>query len=332
MHTIRTFASSLLVLGIVLAPATGRANAVYTAVYAFGDSLSDAGNVSLATGGAQPAPPYVNGQYANGPTWVQSLSAGLGLGPLTPSLLGGTDFAWGGATTGNATTAFNDVPNLAQQVGLFAMSLGANPAQASALYTVWIGANDVFSLLDGTATCAPADAVQCTMDAAQAQAAAMAQLAALGATNFLVPLLPDLGNTPLLRAAGPATQAAGSALSATYNAALLADLAGLAGQPGIDLVILDTFSLLDQVIANPGAAGLSNVSDACYLGAETGGGSVCAQPDQYLFWDAVHPTAATQGLIAAAALAELPEPGTLAMVVTALLGLVVSRRRAHEVA
>lgn len=78
----------------------------YTAVYSFGDSLSDVGNVHTLTSiltlgkAAEPAPPYVNGQFSNGSVWVQDLSQLLGLAPLKPSVLGGTDYAWGGATTG----------------------------------------------------------------------------------------------------------------------------------------------------------------------------------------------------------------------------------------
>jgi hypothetical protein len=61
----------------------------YSAIYAFGDSLSDAGNVSITTsaaGATKPAsPPYYKEQYgpitgnvfSNGPTWVQDLSIAL---------------------------------------------------------------------------------------------------------------------------------------------------------------------------------------------------------------------------------------------------------------
>ena len=85
----------------------------YSAIYAFGDSLSDAGNLSITTsaaGATEPvSPPYYKQQYgsisgnvfSNGPTWVQDLSIALGLGTLAPSLAGGTDFAYGGAETGH---------------------------------------------------------------------------------------------------------------------------------------------------------------------------------------------------------------------------------------
>jgi phospholipase/lecithinase/hemolysin len=84
----------------------------FSALYAFGDSLSDAGNLSLITatsGTTFPvSPPYFKEQYgpvsgnvfSNGPVFVQELSIALGLGTLAPSLTGGTDFAIGGGETG----------------------------------------------------------------------------------------------------------------------------------------------------------------------------------------------------------------------------------------
>jgi hypothetical protein len=68
-------------LGLNIGPASA-----YTALFAFGDSLSDAGNAYIITGGTKPAsPPYYDGHFSNGPTWVEDLSVGLGLGVLNPA-------------------------------------------------------------------------------------------------------------------------------------------------------------------------------------------------------------------------------------------------------
>jgi phospholipase/lecithinase/hemolysin len=73
---------------------------MFETLFAFGDSLSDAGNDWIADGHTDPVSPYFNGHFSNGLTWVEDLSQMLGLGTLTPSLAGGHDFAFGGAETG----------------------------------------------------------------------------------------------------------------------------------------------------------------------------------------------------------------------------------------
>jgi hypothetical protein len=89
----------------------------YSAFYVFGDSLSDAGNVFVGTHGTEPASPYSNGVFSNGPVWAQDVSISLGLGPLEPSLLpGGTDYAAGSATTSYPLTESTLVPTLTQQI------------------------------------------------------------------------------------------------------------------------------------------------------------------------------------------------------------------------
>ena len=68
----------------------------FDAIYVFGDSYSDVGNIFIATGGAKPAPPYYKGRFSNGPIWIDHLAGAYGL-TVTPSLKGGTDYAFGGA-------------------------------------------------------------------------------------------------------------------------------------------------------------------------------------------------------------------------------------------
>ena len=77
------------------------------------------------------------------------LSQALGLGAVQPALAGGSDFAFGGAVTGPAVPgATTTVPNVVQQIGLFSVATGGH-APSTGLYAVWIGANDIFTALDG---------------------------------------------------------------------------------------------------------------------------------------------------------------------------------------
>lgn len=122
-------------------------------------------------------------------------------------------------------------------------------------------------------------------------------------------LLPDLGKAPAVTALGPTAASAATSLAVAYNAALEADLSGLT-TAGANIFFLDAFSLMDAAIVDPSAFGLSNVTDPCYGGPLTGGGTVCATPDQYLFWDDEHPASAAGPFLAAAAADALGVRGT----------------------
>jgi phospholipase/lecithinase/hemolysin len=300
--------------GIVLALSLGApgAGAVpFSSIVAFGDSLSDNGNLFAATG--QPPFPYFNGRFSNGPVAVEVMAATLGV-PLL-------DFAWGGATSGFGNVADGGTPLTAGAFGLpgvatqaiqYAASVGIGGADPNALYVIWGGANDLLFDVSGP------------IPAASRISFITAGLALLGAKHILVPNLPDLGKTPSVVADGPVASLLGTAGSIAFNASLknqLDDLDGLLA--GVNVYQFNTFSLFNDVRANPGAYGFSNVTDPCFNGA-----SVCANPDEYLFWDGVHPTARAHGILAGQFIAAVPEPSTYALMAAGLVFvLVVARRR-----
>jgi phospholipase/lecithinase/hemolysin len=74
--------------------------------------------------------------------------------------------------------------------------------------------------------------------------------------------------------------------------------------------------LTNSAIADPGAVGLSNVTDACAQFP-----ACIADPSHFLFWDGIHPTSATEAIISDAIESlVVPEPSTLALLVFAVLG------------
>jgi phospholipase/lecithinase/hemolysin len=180
----------------------------FSAIYAFGESLSDAGNLSLltaATGSEPVSPPYFREDYgsvsgnifSNGPTWVQNLSIALGLGTLKPSLIGGTDFAFGGAETGTTPQNAGDVPikavSLPAQADAFHTAV-PNPS-ATALYTLSIGSNDVLDILANPGLTTQQQTTDVN-DAVANEISFVKQLVSDGAMNLLVLDVPDLGKTP----------------------------------------------------------------------------------------------------------------------------------------
>jgi phospholipase/lecithinase/hemolysin len=308
------------------------------AIDAFGDSLSDVGNIFNLTGGAAPAAPYVNGQFSNGNIWVQDLALDLGIAPLTPSRLGGTDYAYGSAQSGTTlynTAGLGDLIDLGGPSGQIAQFALANPTGADphALYTIWIGANDLAAISPSATAGDIATDIGAIVENIDA---AINTLAGLGARNFLVVTVPDLGVTPDSLTAG--TSAAASALSAAFDGVLvngsspLPSLAAIAAGDAINISVLNTYLLLDSIVASPGSYGFTNVTDPCLTGeVNFAGGTPCATPNQYLFWDGDHPTAAGQALVADAALGLVtPEPAADLLVACGLIGvagLFLLRRR-----
>ncbi|CAH7685564.1 hypothetical protein BY996DRAFT_6829641 [Phakopsora pachyrhizi] len=61
------------------------------------------------------------------------------------------------------------------------------------------------------------------------------------------------------------------------------------------LKIFDSVSLFRQVYQNPGKFGFSNITEPCW-NSTTGG--ICKNPDQWGYWDTLHPTTSFQKLIA----------------------------------
>lgn len=289
---------ALLLALLVLAPTAALAAALpYDSLISFGDSLSD-------TGSGPATPPSYGGRFSNGPVWQEQLASSLGI-PESQT----RDYAIGGAMTG--TTGLGGVQTgLLTQVSGFAASpvtLGTNT-----LYTVWAGGNDGINLLLNPGL----DPVAAVNSAALNIGSAIAQLAALGAHDFVVPNLPNGDRFPL--SAGGTGQ--GNLFATFLNASVDAQLASLQSALGITIYRLDTYSLFENVVASPGSYGLSNVTQACKTSSGT-----CANPDQYLFWDNVHPTTKGHSLIAAAALALVPEPEVAALIALALLGVAVHR-------
>jgi phospholipase/lecithinase/hemolysin len=312
----------------------------FTGLYVFGDSLSDAGNIHLASGGTTPiSPPYSQGRFTNGNLWVQDLSSSLGLGPVTPSLAGGNDYAFGGAQSGTTLVHTQNGTDLPSQLTAFLSQVSA--PQSNALYTLWIGANDLNALFGGLASGAIAHS-NINADLSQVIGNVntfVSGLATAGMRNLLVLGLPDLSKTPDAVALANSTANPAALLAAIqqvtqqYNSALSGSLANLAATDGFALTQIDTYRLLDQVGQNPGKYGLNNVTDPCWTGnlTDPNSGTVCSQPDKYLFWDGEHPTAAGHQILANYARSVMvPEPSSAAMLLTGILLLMLFARASRR--
>jgi phospholipase/lecithinase/hemolysin len=298
----------------------------FSKLYVFGDSLSDQGNIFNITKFANslssqipviPSAPYFEGRFSNGPIWIDYLSVGLGLplklstqlSVLSPSILisspltllngelraspffnGATttqsvNFAFGGAQTGFnsglAGTVSSLIPGVLQQVSWFIndhITTGKS-ADSSALYVVFAGGNDYLD---------PSDALQPSQSVTNI-ALSIAALYSQGARNFLIPNLPDLGITPRALRGGNEAETRLSNLAIAHNALLNEAIDGLTNLlPQSNFIPLDFFGLLNNIAASPSQLGLTNITDPSF---DPLTGTIVGDPNAYLFWDEIHPTA-----------------------------------------
>jgi phospholipase/lecithinase/hemolysin len=271
----------------------------FGAVYSFGDSLSDAGNISLLTLGNLPvASVYSGGRFSNGNVWVQDLAQNLGLPAPKPSLAGGTDYAYGGAETGATAVHAANPTDLPSQLGQFAASVPT--PSPTALYTVWAGSNDVLDIANSTET--PAQQQATVQQAVTNEVGFIDGLVAHGAKDLVVMSVPDLGVTPY-ETARPASDATSSALAQTYNTDLGAALQQIMASGAADIDYVNTYALLDTAVSNPATYGFTNVTQPVWNGNLTDAHSgtlaaTGAAQNGYLFFDDLHPTAAGHALLA----------------------------------
>ncbi len=246
------------------------ATLTYDNLIVFGDSYCDVGNLFIATGGAEPAAPYYDMRFSNGPLWVDHVAGFLGV-PLTAYLAGGTDYAFGGAWV-TQPQSVTGVPSVPEQVEIY-LSQHDGKADPNALYILEGGGNDILDTTTGT----PEElGYQIALGIAESERL----LRQAGARHFVIP---DLFNVGLLPAAAGNVSFAAAASTATNQAE--DELLGFEGfLQGVYILRLNVFSLLNAVETDPTHFGFTDVTDPCLTT------TVCADPDHTFFWDTHHPT------------------------------------------
>ncbi len=324
------------------APMGAHAELPFDQMIVFGASYDDAGNFpdpdfQFKTGLRFTNIDPVSGQRGYSmPEW---LALDLGIGRLKPSaplvIVARTDtvdtdninFAVGGYRSEQVLESVTGTQRLS--VGPFS-STGPGFLQRIAAGSLSIGPNTLFySLPAGNDIRDLDDPLQTAATSVQIAAA----LVEAGARYIVTPLLPKLGSfseSANFDANGRTARGIGRTNAAmAFNTAYLQGLKALDG----NFIVIDIPSLFDEVLADPGSFGLATDLDqtrVCFNSTAVGGPG-CVEPagrgktaggnpDEFVFYDGLHPTQ-----VAARAAADLMEsviraPGQYSMVPEAVLG------------
>jgi outer membrane lipase/esterase len=299
----------------------------YAGLVVFGDSLSDGGNNAAIVGTTTSAAitgnsvysriPYEYGTYTNGMVWTQYLAQSLGVA-LTPSVIGGSNFAFGGAQTGidgNETPLLPGFPySMKTQVGMYLGATGG-AADPNALYIVAGGGNNIRVALEAlTPGTDPNTLIPAMASAYAADMVGMVDsLKLAGAKHVLVVNTPNFGLTPMAHEYG--VEGLASLLSLKMDEAL----GGALGGSGV--MTFDLYKFMTDAVTL--GSGFSDVTHACGAAVNN-----CTSPSTALFWDSIHPTTLGHQSLATAVLAvAVPEPDVVALFAVGLVVIALSRRR-----
>ncbi len=279
----------------------------FNEIIAFGDSLTDVGNVAELT---EPGfAPLIFGYYgkthfSDNLIWIEVLANYWGLSAripgrgvsttLQPNVFGNT-WAWGGSKAANGAVKSNGVtepiPNLLITIDQY---LASNKPNRQTLYALWSGA-DSFIIGDKFGPNA-------AKMAANAVGKAIVRLDGAGARHILVFNMPRLGDTPGAQAGGKAIIMSANTYTFFYNKELMRALKEVVGNKDFkaNIYLVDVYSEFERIVNTvkhgedympnffvPGSAVvINNVSDQGLHYFQIEG----LKPQNYLFWDALHPT------------------------------------------
>lgn len=273
--------------------------APYSALYFFGDSLTDTGNLhhtstlaNMGSGGAIPVtpatPPYFYARYSNGFLWSETFAermgmvqdaepAGMYLGSLGYTVRPGHNYAIGGAGVGFAGE-MPDIPTGIQAQAQYYLSRNSYAADPDALYVIMGGATNIRRM----ATVTDPEQRQ-AIASAQALSFTLQDLYAAGARNFVLFNAFNIGVTPEAFIRG-ITESATSATLA-FNHTLDLYRQAYQAAPDVNLIYIDLFDYFNDVLDDALSGGA--VYGFTTLGPCIGSGDCSTS----LFFDQAHFTA-----------------------------------------
>jgi len=267
----------------------------FSNLFAFGDSLSDVGNVSGA--------PYTNRNINNSASiWVNDLGNDFGWN-VSSSSSGGYDFAQAGAVTGNlGFDTHSTAKTMQEQVNNFISESGGR-VDKNALYSVWAGGNDIKDYFQyGMLNIAPQ---QLIANSTGNTVNIVNELHQAGAKYIMVFNVPNFADAPVVNH-NPIFKMFKSqiyTLIQAYNTQLLASM----NATGDNVIQIDMAGLFNAIQTNYAKFGFSGPLSEVSCNPLTG--LVCSDPNSGIFfYDGFHPSQETHRIAADYILSVLEAP------------------------
>lgn len=274
MKSLFRFTAALVFWGLLQV----RADTPFTSLYVFGDGICTTTN-NYASNPSW----YYGHRYCNGRVWVELLAQWQGL-----------------AYNSNQNWSFfgHYSPNLKTNVTNFVASADIG----TSLVAIWVNDADFVGYLNNPAFL-PYDAsnlakwTNAINQSLTNHFVAIQQLYAKGVRTLLAPNAVDLTKVPAYSGYSPAQKSFIRQRTIDFNNGYSVLLSNTAPNlPGLKIHAPDAFGLLDDVHANPGRYGFTNVTGDCI---DTGYFTVSAPASgYYAFWDDTNPTAKFQLILA----------------------------------
>ena len=287
----------LWLIGAVDSPDEIASAQVISELVVFGDSESDTGNTADVFN-IPDSPPYFAGRFSNGPMWVEVLAERLEVSNPRPSELAGSNYAYGGATTG-ASLGF-DNPQLLNTNAQVAAYLRDHTPTGSELFILNAGYNDFFF-----------EPVT-TLEIANELSRQITDLASSGAKHLLVPNVsagvPDFDREKLLSAP-------------ELNSLMDERIDQIVRDWPIRIYRFDARRVTDGMFENPSEFEFTQVQQpACLRCSDTDREApvqISEDPDEHLIWDDTHYSSVAHAVIGSAAFDALPsslKPNTIRLI------------------
>jgi|SRR5579885_3426485 phospholipase/lecithinase/hemolysin len=303
-------------------------------IVVFGDSLSDNGNIFSLTSFAHNEiplipiipkdPPYYQGRFSNGPVWVDNLAEAMNVPQV--------NYAYGGSWAEPLKDSKLHVPfGLGMQVNFYLVASVLDFHKSEHLYIIWSGANDY---IGGRSD--PEYATTNTVATIQENIEWLIYYGAKNILVLNVPDLGTVPEVTMQGPEAAAAATRLSALHNQKFADMIAK--EKEANPDVRIVLGDVGYYFNDIIANPARYQLKNVTQPCYDGGywlrsnrlsanspemlaakkinldvmrspslktayvtselKSSGQLSCSNPDEYLFWDEVHPTRVMHSMLA----------------------------------